>query len=136
MNKYIELLVKYPPRPITSKEEEEKLLSIIDNLIDHHYPLTEEEKDYIELLGILLSHYETEFEDTTIPDIHDIALLKELMEMDGITKEDLLQVFGYGSQNTIDSILNEEIELSVNDIIKLSKLFKIPVGAFLSEVKF
>ncbi|MGI0482527.1 hypothetical protein ACN4EE_17310 [Geminocystis sp. CENA526] len=56
-DQYLELLIKFPPRPIKSEEDFEQVQTIIDNLIDQDY-LTVDEQDYLNVLGCLIRDYE------------------------------------------------------------------------------
>lgn len=56
-DQYLELLIKFPPRPIKSEEDFEQVQTIIDNLIDQDY-LTVDEQDYLNVLGSLIRDYE------------------------------------------------------------------------------
>lgn len=55
---YIELLKRFPPRPITSHEEFVATQKVIDSLIDKQGQLTSDEQDYLNLLGTLVYEYE------------------------------------------------------------------------------
>lgn len=57
---YLKLLEQFPPRPIRTEEELTKTQSVIDNLIDKAFDkdLTQAEKDYLIVLGVLVSDYE------------------------------------------------------------------------------
>lgn len=56
-NDYIKLLANFPPRPITSEEELELTQTIIDKLLDKG-KLSQDEKDYLNVLGALVYEYE------------------------------------------------------------------------------
>lgn len=56
-DKYLELLIKFPPRPIKSEEDFNKIQTRIDSLIDQDN-LTLDEQDYLNVLGSLVRDYE------------------------------------------------------------------------------
>lgn len=56
-DQYLQLLIKFPPRPIKSEEDFEQIQAIIDSLIDQEN-LTIEEQDYLNVLGSLVRDYE------------------------------------------------------------------------------
>ncbi|MBE9144785.1 hypothetical protein [Planktothrix mougeotii] len=51
------MLANFPPRPITSEEELELTQTIIDKLLDKG-KLSQDEKDYLNVLGALVYEYE------------------------------------------------------------------------------
>ena len=75
-NNYTNLLLSFPPRPIKSEEDLEKIQNIVDSLLDKG-KLTEDEKDYLYLLAILIEEYEEK--QDLVPDIYGIELIKALM---------------------------------------------------------
>lgn len=56
-DQYLQLLIKFPPRPIKSEEDFEEVQAIIDSLIDQDN-LTVDEQDYLNVLGSLVRDYE------------------------------------------------------------------------------
>jgi HTH-type transcriptional regulator/antitoxin HigA len=56
-NTYIELLKTFPPRPITAKSELIATQETIDSLLDKS-ERTPDERDYLNLLGLLVYEYE------------------------------------------------------------------------------
>lgn len=89
-NKYLELITKFPQRKINSEEELEATQQIIDGLLDQKN-LTRDERDYLHLLGLLVSEYEDEH--YPVPDIYGIDLLKVLIAEREISKEDIIFLF-------------------------------------------
>ena len=49
--------MKFPPRPILSEEDFEATQAQIDTLVDKR-EITQDERDYLEVLGILVCDYE------------------------------------------------------------------------------
>ncbi|MGK7954127.1 MAG: hypothetical protein AB4063_02490 [Crocosphaera sp.] len=70
---YIELLKQFPPRPIKSEEELEATQKMVNQLLDK-IQLTEEESDYLDVLGMLIYDYEKDLD--IVPDMDQIELLK------------------------------------------------------------
>ena len=56
-DQYLKLLIKFPPRPIKSEEDFDKIQAVIDSLIDKGC-LTSDEQDYLNVLGSLVRDYE------------------------------------------------------------------------------
>ena len=89
-NKYLELITKFPPRKISSEEELEATQKVIDSLLDQE-KLTIDERDYLYLLGLLVTEYEDE--NYPIADIYGVELLKVLMKERNLTVKDLSFIF-------------------------------------------
>lgn len=74
---YLELITAFPPRKITSEEELATTQNIIDSLLDQE-KLTPDERDYLHLLGLVVSEYEEK--NYHVPNIYGVELLKVLIE--------------------------------------------------------
>ncbi|MGF1522763.1 MAG: type II toxin-antitoxin system HigA family antitoxin [Leptolyngbyaceae cyanobacterium] len=122
---YIELLKKFPPRPIKSEEELFAVQEVIDNLLDSG-EITPEEQDYINVLGILVHEYEEEH--VFIPDLYGVELLKALIDELGLKQKDLVNVFK--TESIISAILNGQRKFTVEHIEKLSDFFKLSPSVF------
>jgi HTH-type transcriptional regulator / antitoxin HigA len=57
---YVELLTTFPSRPIKSAIECDQVQAVIDRLLDTP-KLSAEQQDYLNLLGLLIEDYETQF---------------------------------------------------------------------------
>ncbi|WP_235595758.1 helix-turn-helix domain-containing protein [Mastigocoleus testarum] len=89
-NSYIELLQKFPPRPIKSEADLLSVQEVIDALFDFG-EMTPEKQDYINVLGILIHEYEEKH--VSIPDLSGVELLKVLINEFGLRQKDLIPVF-------------------------------------------
>jgi HTH-type transcriptional regulator/antitoxin HigA len=54
---YIELLKRFPPRPLKTEEDVSATQVVINSLIDQG-TLTEDERDYLNVLGVLVYEYQ------------------------------------------------------------------------------
>lgn len=124
-DRYIELLKRFPPRPVHSDEELARMQEVVHNLLDQPQ-LTEEEREYLNVLGALIYEYEETQEP--IPDIYGVELLKFLLKERNLDKQELLTIFT--NESTIDDILAEKQELSAIYIQELAKFFNVPVALF------
>ena len=128
--KYLELLKQYPPRPIHNKEELENTERVISSFLDKikldKIKLTIEEREYLSVLGALIYEYEETHE--VIPDIYGIELLKFLLELKNLQKQDLLSIFE--NQLTLDDIFDGQQELTAVHIQKLADFFNISPALF------
>lgn len=122
---YTQLLVSFPPRPIKNEEDLEKIQAVVDNLLDKG-ELTEEEKDYLDLLGILI--YEYEEKQNLIPDIYGVELLKVLIAELNLKQKDLVPIFK--TESIVSDVLKNKRKLTVEHIEKLAKFFNVSVAVF------
>jgi len=125
---YIELLQKFPPRPIKSEEELLATQKVIDSLIDR-VPLTPDESDYLNVLGTLVYEYEQTLEP--IPDIYGVELLKFLMEERDLRQRDLVPIFK--TESIVSDILKGRRELTKRHIEELAQFFHVSPAAFFSS---
>ncbi|MBW4619010.1 MAG: helix-turn-helix domain-containing protein [Cyanosarcina radialis HA8281-LM2] len=125
---YIELLQKFPPRPIKSEEELLAVREVIDALLDSG-EITPEKQDYLNVLGILVHEYEDKY--VSIPDLSGVELLKALIDELGVKQKDLVPVFK--DESTVSEILSGQRELTVEHIEKLSEFFHVPPSTFFSQ---
>ncbi|MBD2005225.1 MULTISPECIES: helix-turn-helix domain-containing protein [Cyanophyceae] len=125
---YIELLKAFPPRPIASEEDLIATQKVIDSLIDQR-ELTSDERDYLHLLGLLVSEYEDIH--YPIPDINGVDLLKVLMEESNLRQKDLVPIFK--TESIVSAVLNGKRQLTVEHIQKLADFFHISPAVFFSK---
>jgi hypothetical protein len=55
---YAALARLVPLRPINSTEEHDRAIALLNSLIDRHSELTPGEIDYMDVLGLIVAHYE------------------------------------------------------------------------------
>ncbi|HEY9813482.1 MAG TPA: transcriptional regulator, partial [Candidatus Sericytochromatia bacterium] len=108
-----------------SEEELAATQDVVDFLIDRG-SLTEDEKDYLNLLGTLV--YEYEQKQSPLPDIHGVDLLKCLIEELGLRQKDLVTIFK--TESIVSDVLNNRRKLTARHIQELAKMFKISPAAF------
>ena len=126
-NSYVELLQKFPPRPIKSEAELLVVQEVIDNLLDSK--ITPEKQDYINVLGILVHEYEEKH--VLIPDLSGVELLKALIDEFSLKQKDLVPVFK--TESTVSAILSGQRKFTVEHIEKLADFFNISPSAFFSR---
>lgn len=122
---YIELLKVFPPRPITSEEEFLAAQQVIDSLIDRR-ELTQDEQDYLNVLGTLVYEYEQKQE--LIPDLHGVELLKALKIEFNLRQKDLVPIFK--TESIVSAVLNGQRQLTATHIARLADFFGISPAAF------
>ncbi|GAA6615838.1 type II toxin-antitoxin system HigA family antitoxin [Scytonema sp. NUACC26] len=122
---YTDLLISFPPRPIKSEEDFEKTQVIVDRLLDRGN-LTEEEEDYLFVLGMLIHEYEEK--QDLVPDIYGVELLKVLIEETNLKQKDLVSIFK--TESIVSDILKGKRKLTVEHIQKLGEFFKVSPAVF------
>lgn len=122
---YIELLKAFPPRPITAEEDLMANQAAIDSLLDRG-ELTPDERDYLNVLGMLVYEYEQTLEP--IPDIYGVELLKALIEEFDLKQKDLVPIFK--TESIVSDILREKRQLTTEHIQKLAEFFQVSPAVF------
>ena len=122
---YLKLLESFPPIPITSENKALTAQKAIDNLLDQN-DLTVAEQTYLDVLGILLSDYETS--NVLIPDIYGVELLQSLINEHELRQKDLVPIFK--TESIISAILNGHRKFTVEHIQKLSEYFMLSPSVF------
>ncbi|GJD23241.1 hypothetical protein RIVM261_081970 [Rivularia sp. IAM M-261] len=132
---YTNLLISFPPRPIKSEEDFEKTQVIVDKLLDKGN-LTEEEQDYLFVLGMLIHEYEKHFDFAThmkVPDIYGVELLKVLIEETNLKQKDFathMKVSIFKTESIVSDVLKGKRKLTVEHIQKLGEFFKVSPSVF------
>jgi len=127
-NSYIELLKKFPPRPIKSEADLFLVQEVVDNLINSQ-EITPEKQDYINVLGMLI--YEYEENHVSIPDLNGVELLKALINEFGIKQKDLIPIFK--TELIVSAILQGKRKFTIKHIEKLANLFQVSPAVFFSR---
>jgi len=113
------------PTPITSEEQHEQYLSVMDKLASKDSPTREEEK-YAEVLMTLIEAYEEQRH--SVPDASPVEVLRTLMEANELRQKDLVPIFG--SESIVSEVLHKKRALNKNHIEKLSKRFHVSPAVF------
>jgi antitoxin component HigA of HigAB toxin-antitoxin module len=85
--------------------------------------------DRFELLGLLLAKYEEDH--FPMPAGDPVEAIRFAMERQGMSQSDLSEVLG--SRSRASEVLNRRRPLSVSQIRKLSREWRIPVQALIGE---
>jgi HTH-type transcriptional regulator / antitoxin HigA len=125
LDQYIQLLQKFPPRPITNEADLEATQNIIDKLLDQPQ-LSQAEEDYLNVLGTLVSEYEQTQE--SIPDIYGVELLTVLIKERNLQQKDLISIFK--TESIISEILHKKRQLTLRHIQELAQFFNISPSVF------
>lgn len=126
---YVELITSFPPRKITSEEELATTQNIIDSLLDQER-LTPDERDYLHLLGLVVSEYEEHH--YPVADIHGVELLKVLLEELNLQPQDLIPIFE--QESILSDVFTGKQQMTINHIDKLANFFHVSPAIFLKTV--
>jgi HTH-type transcriptional regulator/antitoxin HigA len=116
-------------RPIKTKTDYQNALKRLDVIFDSK-PGTKE-GDELEILSLLIDHYEREHYPIDAPD--PIEAIKFRMDQMGYKQKDLEDALGYKSR--ISEILNRKRKLTVDMIRKLHSVLNIPLDSLIKEYK-
>jgi HTH-type transcriptional regulator / antitoxin HigA len=125
--KYLELIIRFPLKPIRSERENEMAAEICDELLDNFEALSTHEKDYFEVLSTLVEDFEARWEEEIM--VQPQELLMFLMKENDLSQTDLIPEFGTSSR--VSEFLSGKRPLSLSQITKLAKRFKLSPNAFI-----
>jgi len=130
---YGALLTKYLPMPITSEDDNEKALALVQNLmaIEQRSP---EENSLLELLVQLIERFENEHYsfDAIVPGslATPRSILLHLMEEHDLKQADLVGIIG--SRGVVSEVVNGKRDISKAQASALAQLFHVDVGLFIA----
>jgi HTH-type transcriptional regulator/antitoxin HigA len=127
--KYLDCIKRFPLKPLRSDEENELAAEICDHLLDNFDSLSPQEHDYFEVLSKLVEEYESQWQEEM--EVEPRTLLVFLMEQNNLTQTDLIPEFG--SSSRASEYLSGKRDLSLTQILKLAKRFKLSPAAFISK---
>lgn len=123
---YLELIQRFPLRPIRTEEELDRAIEIVDELTDRSN-LDEWEKDYLDVLSDLMERYETE--QHPIEPVSDAVILAHLIEAKGITQAMLARQAKI-AESTISEVLKGKRTLTRSQIGRLAHCFGVRPTVF------
>jgi len=126
--KYAKLLTSVLPQPITSDEQNRRLLSISSRLIQRGDKRSPEESTLLRLLAVLISEYEFRRYDNLAAGSHSPGeVLQHLMEENHLSQTDFPSI----PQSRISDILAGKRKISRSQAQILSQRFKVNPSLFL-----
>jgi HTH-type transcriptional regulator / antitoxin HigA len=123
---YLELIQRFPLRPIRTEEELDQAMEIVDELTDRDN-LDEGEKDYLDVLSDLMERYEAQ--QHPIGPVSDAVILAHLIEAKGISQAELAREARI-AESTISEILKGKRTLTRSQIGRLARCFGVGPTAF------
>ncbi|NER92311.1 MAG: transcriptional regulator [Symploca sp. SIO1B1] len=118
---YLNLIAKFPPRPITNDAELIANQQMINSILDKNH-LNQDDQDYLRVLGMLVYEYEEKNEQ--FPELTDRELLQTLMEDYNLKISDLLGIFQ--EEEVILDILNGKRKLNAQETFKVRSALLMP----------
>jgi HTH-type transcriptional regulator/antitoxin HigA len=125
-DRYLDLVLRFPLRPIRSDKELDEAVRMVDSLLDRR-DLAAEEEDYLEVLGDLVEQYETEAHP--MPPVSDAAMLRHLIEAKGVSQTEISAATGI-ADSTISEVLKGKRSLNRSHIGKLARYFNVSPDVF------
>ncbi len=126
MDSYLTLVSAFPLRPLRDEADLDDAIGVLNRFIGRA-DLTQAERDYKEILGEIIETYETEH--VVIPEVRGVALLRFLMDENGLTQASLAPIFG--GKSNISEVLSGKRGLSKRQILGLSQRFGLPADVFM-----
>jgi len=135
--RYGELLREIRPRLIDTPEEHERLLTVAESLMERGDELTEEEREALALVVLLIEAFESQVmgedegennpeEEEEVPAPH--IALQRLMDSHNLELGDIASIFGTPHQAR--EILEGKRPISKNQAKELGKYFSVPPRLF------
>jgi HTH-type transcriptional regulator/antitoxin HigA len=125
--KYGRLLSEVRPVVIKTEKENDRAITIVEDILNKGNKLSSEESALLELLGKLISDFEEAFYQPRSAAPHEI--IEELMDAQGLTQKDLLGIFG--SKSRTSEAVRGKRELSKNQVRALADFFNVSVELFI-----
>ena len=126
-NKYGRLLTKTLPAIIKTEAENERAISVVEELLAKGDKLSFEENALLELLGKLIADFEAEFyqpRDASPPEV-----LIELMNARGLKQTDLAEVLG--SKSRVSEIIGGKREITKTQAKAIANFFNVSAELFI-----
>ena len=122
------MITKGAPHVIHNDDELEAYTKALFRLTALENP-TRAEQEAIELLTLLIERYEET--SYPIPKVDAVSVVRFLLEHQDLTQRELVQEFG--SESAVSMFLGGQRKLTLEQVRKLSKRFKLPADVFVSN---
>ncbi|AGA28213.1 helix-turn-helix domain-containing protein [Singulisphaera acidiphila] len=127
--RYLELIRRFPLRPLRSEPELDEAIEIVNGLIDRD-KLASDEEDYLDVLGDLIRKYETEHHP--MPPVSDTDMLRFLIESRQVTLSKVAEETRV-AVSTISEVLAGKRTLNRRHIEAFAKYFHVETSVFMSS---
>ena len=127
---YMELIIEFPLIPIRSKNQFEQAVQLMKKLAYKRATLSNGQKDYLSVLGSLISDYEKKL-PRLIAAMSPREALTFLMEENNLKQSDLVEMIGHKSN--LSAFLSGNRGLSKRAAMRLANYFKVSPELFLAS---
>jgi HTH-type transcriptional regulator/antitoxin HigA len=127
-DRYLELVWRFPLRPLRSDGDLDAAIAVIDALLDRD-DLDPGEEDYLDVLGDLVKKYETEAHP--MPPVSDAEMLRYLIETRETTQAAVSEATGI-AESTISEVLAGKRGLNRRHIESLARHFRVSPAVFMN----
>ena len=132
--RYGELLKELRPRIIETPEEHDRLLSVAENLMEMGDALSEDEREALALVVLLIEAFEASIredeeddqDDEDTPTPH--GALARLMSSHGVNVDDIAPIFG--NPHIAREVLDGKRAISRGQAKELGRYFRVPDKLF------
>lgn len=128
-DRYLDLIRRFPLRPLRSDVDLDAAIAIIDSLVDRP-SLAAPEQDYLDVLSDLVEAYETDMQP--MHPLGDAEILRFLIVQKNVSQAEAATGASI-AESTISEVLAGKRKLNRSQIAKLARYFHVEPGAFMSE---
>ena len=125
--RYKRLLSRTMPVVIESEEENERMLSVVEKLMDKGETLSPEEEKLLKLFAKLIEDFEQRYYHPR--EAAPLEVLEHLMDARGVKQTHLWEVFG--SKGVASEVLNGKRGISKTQARALADYFHVPADLFI-----
>ena len=126
--RYLQRLEQFILKPICSDEENDRAAEVLNEMLESFATLSKQEHYYFDTLSKLVLDYESRWQEELSSSPRELLVF--LMEQNNLTQTDLIPEFGSSSRAS-EYLSGERQHLSLNQIAKLSKRFKLSMTSFI-----
>lgn len=125
--RYRKLLSQVMPVAIETEEENERLLAVVQKLMDKGEDISAEEDALLRLLATLIQDFEERYYKPR--EATPLEVLHHLMDSRGLKPTDLWELFG--SKGIASEVLNGKRSISKTQAKKLAVFFQVTADLFI-----
>jgi HTH-type transcriptional regulator/antitoxin HigA len=124
---YKRLLTDAMPVPVKSEEDNERMLAVVERLMEKGEEMSVEEEALSRLFTILIEDFEEKHYGPE--DASPLEVLQHLMEARGLKQSDLWELFG--SKGIASEVLNGKRGISKTQARRLAEYFHVSADLFI-----
>jgi len=127
LDSYMELVRRFPPRPLKNEDEHARAVTVIEGLMGRD--LDGGAGDYLDTLILLVNKYEDERHTPQGAHLTPQQALRAIMNANDLTQADIGKIIG--SESAVSMFLKGERELSKAYICALAECFRVSTDLFM-----